>query len=139
MWRLGKLQNFHLASIDELWKTRKIRILKKWEQKKKKKNAGDIIILHMCTKNTITWDAVSEIRSETEFFVILSKTQRTKIWKWTKYQEISSFSTSVPYKWQSYEYGSWDMECNRQNFLSSWAIFCPFTLVTARKMKISKK
>ena len=24
-------------------------------------------------------------------------------------------------------YGSWYMEHNRQNFLSSWTIFCPFT------------
>ena len=24
-------------------------------------------------------------------------------------------------------YGSWDMECNRHNFLSFWTIFCPFT------------
>ena len=24
-------------------------------------------------------------------------------------------------------YGSWDMECNRQNFLSFWTIFCPFS------------
>ena len=47
MWRRwGKPQNFLSAFIDELWKTRKIRILKKW-----KKIAGDIIILHMCTKN----------------------------------------------------------------------------------------
>ena len=23
-------------------------------------------------------------------------------------------------------YGSWDMECNGHNFLSIWAIFCPF-------------
>ena len=23
-------------------------------------------------------------------------------------------------------YGSWDIECNRQNFLSFWTIFCPF-------------
>ena len=46
MWRRwGTRQNFFLAFI-ELWKTRKIRILKKW-----KKIAGDIIILHMCTKN----------------------------------------------------------------------------------------
>ena len=50
MWRRwGTSQNFLLAFIDELWKTQKIRILKKW--KKKKKIAGDIIILHMCTKN----------------------------------------------------------------------------------------
>ena len=31
------------------------------------------------------------------------------------------------------------MKCNKQNFLSSWAIFCPFTSLTAQKMKISKK
>ena len=24
-------------------------------------------------------------------------------------------------------YGSWETECNKQNFLSFWAIFCPFT------------
>ena len=24
-------------------------------------------------------------------------------------------------------YGSWDMECDKQNVLSFWAIFCPFT------------
>ena len=46
MWRrLGTPQNFLLAFIDEPWKTWKIRILKKW-----KKIAGDIILLHMCTK-----------------------------------------------------------------------------------------
>ena len=45
MWRRwGTPQNFLLAFIDELWKTQKIRILKKW-----KKIAG--YILHMSTKN----------------------------------------------------------------------------------------
>ena len=34
---------------------------------------------------------------------------------------------------------SWDMECNRQNFLSSWTIFCPFTLLGTQKIKILKK
>ena len=24
-------------------------------------------------------------------------------------------------------YGSWNIRCNRQNFLSLWAIFCPFS------------
>ena len=37
-------------------------------------------------------------------------------------------------------YGSWDINCNRQIFfLSSWAIFCPFTALIAQKMIISKK
>ena len=39
-------------------------------------------------------------------------------------------------------YGSWDMKCNRQEFLSSWAIFCHFTSplhsLIAWKKKISK-
>ena len=36
-------------------------------------------------------------------------------------------------------HGSWDMGHNRHNFLSFWTIFCPFTLLTAWKMNISKK
>ena len=35
-------------------------------------------------------------------------------------------------------YGSWDTECNGQNFLSFWTIFCPFTPLTAWKIKILK-
>ena len=36
-------------------------------------------------------------------------------------------------------YGSWDIKCNRQNFLSLWTIFCPFTLLKTQKIKILKK
>ena len=36
-------------------------------------------------------------------------------------------------------YGSWDMECNRHNFLSLWAIFWPFIPLTTRKIKILGK
>ena len=32
-----------------------------------------------------------------------------------------------------------DMECDRQNCLSFWAIFCPFTSKTTRKIKILEK
>ena len=35
--------------------------------------------------------------------------------------------------------GSWDMERDRQNFFWFWTISCPFTLVTAQKMKILTK
>ena len=35
--------------------------------------------------------------------------------------------------------GSWDTQCNWQNFLPFWTIFCPFTPVTTRKIKILKK
>ena len=36
-------------------------------------------------------------------------------------------------------YGSWDMECDGQNFLSFWTVFCPFTPLTTQKIKILKK
>ena len=37
-------------------------------------------------------------------------------------------------------YGSWDMKHDRQNFFFFiWAIFCPFTPLTAQKIKIKKK
>ena len=33
-------------------------------------------------------------------------------------------------------YATWDTECDRQNFLSFWAIFCPLTPLTTPKIKI---
>ena len=43
-------------------------------------------------------------------------------------------------KWWSYMmYASWDIKCDRQNFLSFLAIFCPFTTVTTQKIKIWRK
>ena len=36
-------------------------------------------------------------------------------------------------------YGSWDRECNEQNFLLLWTVFCPFTPLTTREIKILKK
>ena len=36
-------------------------------------------------------------------------------------------------------YGSWDRSGDRHNFLSFWAIFWPFTLLTTWKIKILKK
>ena len=36
-------------------------------------------------------------------------------------------------------YSSWDMECNGQNFLSFWTVFCLFTSLTTQEIKILKK
>ena len=36
-------------------------------------------------------------------------------------------------------YGSWDMKHDGQNLLLFWTIFCPFTHLTTRKIKILKK
>ena len=57
---------------------------------KMKKIAGDIIILHICTKN---------------------------------------------HNHNHMKYNSWDREWDRQNYLSFWAIFWPFTPLTIQKSK----
>ena len=98
MWgRRGTPQNFLLAFIDKLWKSPKIRLLKKW------KNLLEISSIYTCVpKTTIIWGTFPEIRSETEFFVILGHvlpfwptpltTQKTKILKkWKKHLKMSSF------------------------------------------------
>ena len=36
-------------------------------------------------------------------------------------------------------YVSWEMKRHRRNFLSFWIVFCPFTPLTTRKIKILKK
>ena len=63
------------------------------------------------------------------------KTQDLK--KWKNLLEISSFYICVP-KISNMMYGSWDVECNRQNVLSLWTIFCPFTPLWTQKIKILK-
>ena len=51
--------------------------------------------------------------------------------------EISSLYICVP-KITIMMYRSWDTEWNRQNLLSFWAIFCPFSQLTTQKIKILK-
>ena len=36
-------------------------------------------------------------------------------------------------------YCSWDMVCDGCNYFSFWAIFCPFTTLTTRKIKMKNK
>ena len=35
-------------------------------------------------------------------------------------------------------YGSWNIKCDRQKFLSFWAIFCPFSPLPTQRVKILK-
>ena len=98
MWgRWGTPQNFLLAFIKELWKTRKIKLLKKWT-----KIAQDIILCICVPKTTIIWGTVSDIQSEIKVFVILDHfltlshltIQKIKILKkWKRYLDASSFQT----------------------------------------------
>ena len=76
---------------------------------------------------------------QTEFFVILGhflplhllpndpENQNFKK-EWKKCLEISSFYTYIRTINEDHIiYGSWNKRCDRQKFLSFWAIFCPFS------------
>ena len=91
MWRRWDTsQNFLVVFTDELWKTWKIRILKKWE-----KLAGELIILHRCTKNhNHMWYSSWDTKWDNFFFVILDhflpfmppapNNSENKFWKFQK-------------------------------------------------------
>ena len=83
---------------------------------------------------------------QTEFFVILVHflpfhpitTHKIKILKkWKKKNCICLHFTRVSKI--MIIYASWDMECNRNNFLSFWAMFWPFTPLLTPKTTIWKK
>ena len=127
-----------------LW-TQKIKILEKW-----KKTPEDIIILQICTINDShmmydSWDMESNRQN---FFVILDHfltfyplwTQKIKILeKWKKTPEDIIILQICTINDSHMMYDSWDMEGNRQNFLSFWTIFWPFTPLWTQKIKILEK
>ena len=123
-------------------KNPKNEILKKW------KKLRVISSFYTCvTKISIIWYIVLEIRSETEFFVILG---HFLPYYFSNDQENQNFQKRKKLPGDvillhmcainddHMMYGSWDMEHDRF-FLSFWTIFCPFTLLRTRKIKPSKK
>ena len=92
---------------------------------------------------------VPEISTATNiFFVILGHfwpfipltAQKMKIWKNEKNPADIIILHKCTKNHDYMPYCSWDMACDRCNCcFSFWAIFCPFTFLTAPKMKISKK
>ena len=119
-----------------------------WKIKILKKTPGDIIILHISTKNDNhmmygSWD----MEHDRQFFVIpdhflpfyptmdpqnqnFQKNEKKKnTWR---YYHLTNISDS------HMMYGSSNMECNGQKFLSFWTVFCPFTPLTTRKITIWK-
>ena len=114
-----------------------------------RKFAGDIIF-HMRTKNHNhmmhgSWDTEWDRQNYLSFWVIFLslypprhplKNQNFEK-KWKKCLEILSFYTYMCTINEDHMiYGSWNIRCDRQKFLSFWAIFCPFSPLTTWKIKI---
>ena len=113
-----------------------------------KKFAGDIIILLICTKNHNHmlygyWDTEWAGHNFLSFWAIFCPfippltTGKWKFWKNEKKQQQTNKQTKKKQKKKPgdivflhmctiNEDGSWDIRCNRQNFLKFWAIFSPF-------------
>ena len=111
---------------------------------------GDIIILHNCTKNRdhmLYWslDTACNRFNYFLFWAIFcpftpEQPKKAKFWKNKKNTWRYHHFT---YMYQNYDqmmYSSWDKVCHKCNcYFSFWAIFCPFTPLTAQKIQILKK
>ena len=112
-----------------------------------KKFAQDIIILHMCTENHNIWCMVPEIPSETDiifchfgpFFCPFTPIALLILKKMKKPPGDIIILHICTINDNHMMYGSWDIKHDRLNFLSVWTIFCPFTPLRAKKIKIFKK
>ena len=86
-------------------------------------------------QNFQKWKNLLEISS---FYTCVPKIT-IKFWKkkWKKCLDILSFYTYMCIINEDHMiYGSWNIRCDRQKFLSFWAIFCPFSPLTTWKIKI---
>ena len=114
----------------------KIKILKL------KKTPGDIIILHICTINGNhmmygSWDMECDRQNVLSFGQIFALLPpygpgKSKFWKNEKRKKKNKTKTPdniiilhICTINDNHMYGSWDIERDRQIFLSFWTIFCP--------------
>ena len=93
--RWGTPQNLLLPFIDDLWKTRKMRILKKW-----KKNCWRYHHFTNVYQKPQSWGTVPEIRSDTFFLsfraIFCPNNPKTQNFEKTKKSLEISFYTCVP-------------------------------------------
>ena len=115
-----------------------------------KKPPGDIIILHRCNINDShvmygSWDTEHDrdnfLSFWTIFYVFTPRThpKNQNFEKMKKSHRDIIILQICSINDSHMMYGSWNMECNRQNFLSIWTVFCPFTPLTTQKLKILEK
>ena len=127
---------------------KKMIISKQW-----KKTLGYIIILHNCTKNHdhilyCSWDmACDNYNSHFLFWAIFCLPLPLTAPKMTisKHMKKAPGDIIILHKCtKNHDHDhtiscSWDMACDECNYFSFWAIFCPFTTLTAQKIEISEK
>ena len=117
------------------------------------------MLLHMCTINENnmmygSWDLRHDKQSFLPFWVIFCCLTFLTTWKikilkkWKKTKQNNKKPQKTPENIilhlhttndDHMMYGYWDLEHDKQNFLSFWTIFCPFTPLTTKKIKILKK
>ena len=114
---------------------------------KMKKTPRDIVILNMSTINEVpkikimmndSQDIEHDRQNFFSFWTIFCpllfnfwKNEKKNTWRYHHF-------TEVYYKWQSYDIWFLRYEVQQTYFLSFWAIFCPFTPIKAKKIKIWK-
>ena len=112
------------------------------------KRPGDIIILHLCSKNLdmiySSWDILCDrlklvVMGHFLLFYLTSNPENQNFEKIKKTSGDVIILHMCTKNYVHMMYASWDIECNRQNFLSFWAIFCPFTTLLTPKIEIWKK
>ena len=119
---------------------------KNQNDEKMKKSPGHII-LHKCTINDKhvmygSWDMECNGQN---FFVILEPflpfypPNNPKNQNFKKVKENTCILDMCTKNDNHIMYGFWDMNHDRQKFLSFWAIFCTCTLLINQKIKILKK
>ena len=121
-------------------------------KKKMKKKHLKISSFYICVpKIMIRWCTFPEIWCVTNviifhfgpFFALFYPHNSPKNQNFQKMKQATGDITILHRHTKNYDqmvYGSWDMVCDRCNcYFSFWAIFCPFTPLTAQKIKILKK
>ena len=149
MKKVGHTSEFPIAIY--WWASKKPEKSKFWKNEKKKKFPGDIIILHMCTKNHnhmrySSWNTKRD-RIFCHFGSFLTllpppTLNSPKKWKFQKNKNKPDDIIILHKCTKNHDhmlYYAWDMAHDRCNYFSFCAIFCPLTPLTAQKMKISKK
>ena len=121
------------------------RPLKTWKIKilKLKKTLGDIIIWRICTINDNhimygSWDK-NFCHSWLSFALLPPYgPTKSKFFKNEKTSEDIIILQMLSINDSHMMYGSWDIECNRQNVLSFLTVFCTFTKKQSKKSKCRK-